>query len=122
MANVRKTNVRREQQVRAVYVNAFVAWIAMRSRSSTDEVVSRRDSILDPIDGRRFSSTSNTSAHLCETCLVCLCVHCRAAVNRSGDLSAYRTRSSSRSMESTDSAFSDQRLFDSPDGLQETLL
>jgi hypothetical protein len=79
-----------------------------------------------------FSSSSNTGVHLCDTCISALCSHCRSTFLRSLDSIKEpipnRTGSSSFSIESSDSAFCDQRLLDLNDclyhqnNLPETLL
>jgi hypothetical protein len=74
-----------------------------------------------------FSLSSNTGVHLCDTCTLSLCTHCRSTFVRSSDLIKdsipNRTGSSSHSIESSDSAFCDQRLLDLNDGVsQESLL
>jgi len=79
-----------------------------------------------------FSLSSNTGAHLCDTCTSSLCSHCRSTFLRPVDLikesTPNRTGSSSHSIESSDSAFFDQRLLDLNDilhpqaSLQEILL
>ncbi|CAF1308815.1 unnamed protein product [Adineta steineri] len=100
--------------------------------SSEDEKL-RRGSINEN-NNRKMSLSSNTCVHLCETCTSSLCVNCRSTFNRPLDLikesNPYRTGSSSHSIESSDSAFYDQRLLDLNDSgglhhqsnLQETLL
>ena len=69
------------------------------------------------------SLSSNTGVHLCDMCTLSLCTHCRSQFVRSSDVIPNRTGSSSHSIESSDSAFCEQRLLDLNDGLhQETLL
>lgn len=67
------------------------------------------------------SLSSNAGVHLCDTCISSLCSQCRSTVLRSSDLpkdpTPNRTGSSSHSIESSDSAFYDQRLLDLNDGL-----
>ncbi len=76
-----------------------------------------------------FSLSSNTGVHLCDTCVSLLCSNCRSTSFRSLDFTKEstpnRTGSSSHSIESSDSAFCDQRLLDLNDNLSnlpETLL
>ncbi|CAF4134934.1 unnamed protein product, partial [Rotaria sp. Silwood2] len=98
--------------------------------SSEDEKY-RPTSIMESTT-RKMSLSSNTGVHLCHTCTLSLCSNCRSTFIRSSDLlkesTLNRTGSSSHSIESTDSAFYDQRLLDLNDGLnqqnnlQETLL
>jgi hypothetical protein len=68
-----------------------------------------------------ISLSSNTGVHLCDTCSLSLCSQCRSILLRSSDLlkesTPARTGSSSHSIESSDSAFCDQRLLDLNDGL-----
>jgi len=68
-----------------------------------------------------FSLSSNTGVHLCDTCVSSLCSQCRLTLLRSSDIlkdsTPNRTGSSSHSIESSDSAFYDQRLLDLNDGL-----
>ncbi|UJR36374.1 hypothetical protein I4U23_029098 [Adineta vaga] len=82
---------------------------------------------------RKMSLSSNSGAHLCDTCTSSLCTNCRSILIRPLDSiresTPYRNGSSSHSIESSDSAFCDQRLLDLTDGLhhhqhtlQETLL
>ena len=92
-------------------------------RGSIIETIPRKiRSVLETIhrsyDSRSpsFSLSSNTGVHLCETCTSTLCSHCRSTFVRPIDFvkesTPYRTGSSSHSIESSDSAFSDQRLLD----------
>ncbi|CAF0741810.1 unnamed protein product [Rotaria sordida] len=98
--------------------------------SSEDEKY-RPTSTIDSAT-RKMSLSSNTGVHLCHTCTLSLCSNCRSTFLRSSELlkesTPNRNGSSSHSIESTDSAFCDQRLLDLNDGsiqqnnLQETLL
>lgn len=63
-----------------------------------------------------FSLSSNANVHLCDNCMLSLCVNCRTTYPRPMDSFPNRNGSSSHSIESTDSAFSDQST------LPETLL
>ncbi|CAF3214029.1 unnamed protein product [Rotaria socialis] len=90
-----------------------------------------RPSIMIESMNRKLSTQSIAGLQLCHGCSLSLCSHCRSAWSRSSDLVnesiPNRTSSSSYSIESSDSAFCDQRLLDVNDGLhqnniQETLL
>ena len=105
----------------------FVQW----NQSSKDEVCYQAHT--PKIFWVEHSSlSSNPGAHLCDTCASSLCSPCRLTLTRPLDSiresAPYRTGSSSHSIESSDSAFCDQRLLDLNDGLhhpstlQETLL
>lgn len=78
-----------------------------------------------------FSLQSPPGLNLCHGCSLSLCPHCRSTLRKSSDftndLIPNRTGSSSHSIESSDSAFCDQRLLDLNDSthqnnVQETLL
>lgn len=69
----------------------------------------------------RSSLSSNPGVHLCDTCTAALCSTCRLTLARPSDCArespSYRMGSSSHSIESSDSAFGDQRLLDWNDGV-----
>ncbi|CAF0782240.1 unnamed protein product [Adineta ricciae] len=101
--------------------------------SSEDVFIERhRRNSFNETNPRKMSLSSNPGAHLCDTCASSLCLPCRSTLARPLDSiresTPYRTGSSSHSIESSDSAFCDQRLLDLNDGLhhpstlQETLL